>query len=98
MKISLEWLKDYIDVPESPVQLKEDLTMAGLVVESVSQSGENVMFEFEITSNRPDCLSHMGIAREIAALYKRPIKIPPGRRKLSIPAQKVSYSVEIRDA
>ena len=91
MKISLEWLKDYIDVPESPVQLKEDLTMAGLVVESVGQAGANVVFEFEITSNRPDCLSHMGIGREIAALYKRPLKAPPARRKLDVPVQKVPY-------
>jgi phenylalanyl-tRNA synthetase beta chain len=48
MKISLEWLRDYIDIPESPARLKEDLTMAGLVVESVSQAGTNVVFEFEI--------------------------------------------------
>jgi phenylalanyl-tRNA synthetase beta chain len=98
MKISLEWLQEYIDIPESPVQLKEDLTMAGSVVESVSQAGTNMVFEFEITSNRPDCLSHIGIAREIAALYKRPMKAPPRRRKLDILVQKLPYSVEIRDA
>ena len=36
----------------------------------------DVVFELEITPNRPDCLSHIGIAREIAAYYKRKVKYP----------------------
>ena len=86
MKISIEWLRDYVELRESDSRLKEDLTMAGLLVESVSQHEGSKVFEFEITSNRPDCLSHYGVAREIAALYGRRLRAAPdppatGRRR-----------------
>ena len=98
MKISLEWLREYVDVPESAARLKEDLTMAGLLVESVSDEGGGAVLEIEVTSNRPDCLSHIGIAREVAALYGRTMKHPPACSELKIPEERVPYSVEIRDA
>ncbi len=97
MKISMEWLKDYVDVPESPEKLKEDLSMSGLVVESIGQSEGGIVFEFEITSNRPDCLSHIGVAREIAALYNTPLKLPPTRKRLRAGNEKIPYAIEIRD-
>ena len=37
---------------------------------------DDVIFELEITPNRPDCLSHIGIAREVAAYYGRKVKYP----------------------
>ena len=73
MKISIEWLREYVQIPESPEQLKQDLTMIGLLVESIEGLGSAVL-DIEVTSNRPDCMSHIGIAREVAALYNRPLK------------------------
>ena len=98
MKMSLEWLREYVDVPETAARLKEDLTMAGLLVESVSEENGNAVLEIEVTSNRPDCLSHIGIAREVAALYGHPLKNPTICRELRIPQDRVPYSVEIRDS
>ncbi len=98
MKISVEWLKEYVDLPESPARLKEDLTMAGLVVESVSGEGGDAVLELEITSNRPDCLNHTGVAREIAALYGRPMRMPPVRKRLRLPKDRIPFEVEILDA
>ncbi len=98
MKISVEWLREYVDVPEAAARLKEDLTLAGLVVESVAGEGENAVLEFEITSNRPDCLNHLGVAREIAALYQRPLRMPPLRKRLQLRHDRIAYSVEILDA
>jgi len=98
MKISLEWLREHVDVPESAARLKEDLTMAGLLVESTAEEAGGPVLEIEITSNRPDCLSHIGMAREVAALYGRELRKPPLPESLRIAPERVPYLVEIRDA
>lgn len=77
MKISYGWLKEYVDVKLSPEKLAEALTMAGLSVESVAKKGADYILEIEITANRPDWLSYIGVAREVAALTGRKLKIPP---------------------
>jgi phenylalanyl-tRNA synthetase beta chain len=74
MKISLNWLKEFVDVPADPRQLRRDLTMIGLNTESYVLAGEDWVFDVEVTTNRPDCLSHYGVAREVATLYRKPLK------------------------
>ncbi len=76
MKLSLNWLKDYIDPKLSTDRLVERLTMAGLEVEAVEVSGKDTVLEIEITPNRPDCLSILGLAREIGAITGRAVKNP----------------------
>ena len=68
MKVSLEWLKEYVAIRLRPEQLAERLTLAGLEVIGVERVGQDIVFDLEITPNRPDCLSVIGIAREIAAI------------------------------
>jgi phenylalanyl-tRNA synthetase beta chain len=68
MKISYNWLKDYVDIKYSAREIAERLTMVGLAVESVQAEGNDYVLEFDLTSNRPDALSHFGIAREVAAI------------------------------
>ena len=97
MKISIEWLQEYIDLPDDRARLRADLTMAGLVVESVIGESDACVFELEITSNRPDCLAYLGIAREIAALYGNRLKARPTARSLSADEERIPYSIEIRD-
>ncbi len=97
MKISIEWLQEYIDLPEDLARLREDLTMSGLVVESVMGESDAPVFELEITSNRPDCLSYLGIAREIAALYGKRLKSRPTAKSLRVAEERIPYSIEIRD-
>jgi phenylalanyl-tRNA synthetase beta chain len=97
MKISTEWLKEYVDVDESPERLKEDLTMIGLLVESVAEAPGTSVLDVEVTSNRPDCLSHVGIAREVAALYRRPLRLPQLEDRMEIPLDKIPYKIEIHD-
>ena len=98
MKICIDWLKEYVDIKESPEKLKEDLSMIGLLVEAITEARGTVVLEVEVTSNRPDCLSHIGMAREIAALYGRPLRYPPTQQNLSISPDRVPYKIEIRDA
>jgi phenylalanyl-tRNA synthetase beta chain len=76
MKLSLNWLKDYIDPKLSTDALIERLTMAGLEVEAVESISGDTVLELEITPNRPDCLSVLGLAREIGAITGKPVKYP----------------------
>ncbi|MDP3730768.1 MAG: phenylalanine--tRNA ligase subunit beta [Candidatus Omnitrophota bacterium] len=79
MRISYNWLKNYVDIKLSPEKLAELLTMAGLCVDSVHKKGDDSVLETEITSNRPDWLSYIGVAREVAALTGRKLKVPSAR-------------------
>ncbi len=76
MLVPLSWLKEYVDVKLSPKDLGERLTEVGLGTEKIVRQGDDVIFEFEITPNRPDLLSIIGIAREIAAIENTTIKFP----------------------
>ncbi|HLF84123.1 MAG TPA: phenylalanine--tRNA ligase subunit beta [Blastocatellia bacterium] len=66
MKISYNWLGELVTLTLNPKELAERLTMAGLAVEAVERIREDHILDFDLTSNRPDALSHLGIAREAA--------------------------------
>jgi phenylalanyl-tRNA synthetase beta chain len=69
MKISPQWLREFVDVTVDDRRLAEDLTAIGIAVEGISGEGPNTVFEMEIGTNRPDAMNHYGVAREAAALY-----------------------------
>ncbi len=68
MRVPLEWLKEYVTIRLKPPALAERLTMAGLEVTGIEQTGQGPVLELEITPNRADCLSIIGVAREVAAM------------------------------
>src|SRR2546421_2679912 len=74
MKISPHWLRDFVDLQVNYHQLADDLTLAGIAVESISGEGDRTIFEMEITTNRPDAMNHYGVARECSAIYDLPLK------------------------
>jgi len=74
MKITYNWLKDFVDIKLSPQALAEKLTMAGIEVGSIEEKDGDFIFEIEITSNRPDWLSAIGLAREVAAIQSSKFK------------------------
>ncbi len=76
MKAPLSWLKEYIDITLTPKELAEKLTEVGLGVEKITKINDDVILELEITPNRPDCLSILGIAREIAAIERKKVEFP----------------------
>ncbi len=92
MKISLNWLKDYISFGISPQELAHRLTMAGLEVEKISLSDQDTVFELEITPNRPDCLNILGIAREAGAILNKKWHRPK-TTKLSFPREKCDIQI-----
>jgi phenylalanyl-tRNA synthetase beta chain len=71
MKTSLEWLSEYLPSPLDPQAAAEALTHGGLPVESIESHGGDSVIDVEVTSNRGDCLSHVGVARELSALLGR---------------------------
>lgn len=80
MRVPLEWLKEFVDVKTSPEKLAEVLTMGGLEVEAVESQGGSTIFELGVTPNRADCLSIIGVAREVAALTKK--RVRPQKKKI----------------
>lgn len=66
MNISYNWLCDLTGTVLEPRALAERLTMIGLAVDGVHERGDDFLLEIDLTSNRPDCLSHLGVAREVA--------------------------------
>jgi phenylalanyl-tRNA synthetase beta chain len=97
MKISLNWLKEFVDVTTDPRQLQSDLTMIGLNTESFAPVGDDWVLDVEVTTNRPDCLSHYGVARELATLYGKPLSRVVTVVESSGEAASGAASIEIAD-
>lgn len=84
MIVSKNWLAEYVQLPESVEDLTNRLTMSGLNLEEFhdvteSLSKPDVAIDIEVTSNRPDCLGHIGVAREVSVLYRTPLTIPDAK-------------------
>jgi phenylalanyl-tRNA synthetase beta chain len=95
MKVSLEWLKDFVEVTASPQEVADRLTMAGLEIEGVETIGADSVYEVNVTPNRPDCLSILGVAREVAAAFNLPLRIPASSIAGGLPSS--DFRVEILD-
>src|SRR5687768_18461371 len=77
MRISLEWLKDYLPTPVDPSAAADALTHGGFPVENIESHGSDTVLDVEVTSNRGDCLSHVGVGRELSALTAVEFLEPP---------------------
>jgi phenylalanyl-tRNA synthetase beta chain len=101
MKVTLGWLKDYVALKIPAKELADKLTMVGLEVTSLEKRGKDWIFDIEVTTNRPDCLSVVGIAREVAAITKSKIKNQKSKIHIKIPKQKTKNQrpiyIEIKD-
>ncbi|MHC4560930.1 MAG: phenylalanine--tRNA ligase subunit beta, partial [Planctomycetota bacterium] len=76
MKISLNWLSDYIEVGNSTEKIAEILSDLGFPCEGMEYLDDDTVIDVEITSNRGDCLGYIGIARELAAATGKKLKMP----------------------
>ncbi|HYP28065.1 MAG TPA: phenylalanine--tRNA ligase subunit beta [Blastocatellia bacterium] len=98
MKISYKWLGELVDLTLAPRELADRLAMVGFVVDSVDQSGDDYILDVDVTSNRPDGLSHLGIAREAALVCGTSLKwSAAGVSESDEPVEGIT-SVEILDA
>ncbi len=74
MKVLYDWLKEFVDVRATPAELRERLSLAGMAIDAIEDSPAGPVLEADLTSNRPDALSHRGFAREVAALERARLK------------------------
>jgi phenylalanyl-tRNA synthetase beta chain len=88
MKVLYSWLRDFVDVPDGPAELGRRLSLRGLALEGLEPAppgeeppgtlavADDAVLDFDVTANRPDCLSVLGIAREVATVYGLPLRRP----------------------
>ena len=91
MKLSPDWIRDFVDLTVDDRRLAEDLTDVGLGVEGIEGSGADTVFEMEIGTNRPDAMNHYGVAREAAAIYD--LRLKPIETRLTSTAKAASSGV-----
>lgn len=84
-----------MDFDAGPDRLAADLTHCGVVAEVIASGSSDVLLELELTTNRPDCLGHRGVAREIATLYGKTLQSRPVELSESGPSTSSRAAVEI---
>lgn len=97
MNISYNWLRELTGTAMEPRVLADRLTMVGLAVEGVHEAGDDFVLDFDLTSNRPDCLSHLGVARELAVLEGIQVRLPEAQPAQLAGSSESFTAVEIRD-
>jgi phenylalanyl-tRNA synthetase beta chain len=95
MKVVYNWLKDFVDVTATPDELASRLALSGTNIGGVENGAHGAVIDAEVSSNRPDSLSHYGIAREISAVYKLPLKALPQAKLLESSSAKVGDAVSV---
>jgi phenylalanyl-tRNA synthetase beta chain len=73
VKVLLSWIREFVDVPGSAEEIGARMSLRGLALEGIETHGGDAVLDFDVTANRPDCLSIRGIAREIATAYRLPL-------------------------
>ena len=96
MKVVYNWLKDFVEVTASPQELASRLALSGTNIASVEDGPHGAVIDAEVGSNRPDCLGHLGIAREVSAIYKLPLKPVSPKPKESAAKASDAIKVEIQ--
>src|SRR5262249_4622345 len=74
MKVVYNWLKEFVEVPATAEGLASRLALSGTNIGGVEKGVLGGVIDAEVTSNRPDCLGLLGIARELSAIYGKPLK------------------------
>src|SRR5436190_11992231 len=97
MFISYDWLRELTGSKLSPEEIRDRLTNVGLAVDAVEARAGDFVLDVEVPSNRGDCLSHIGIARELAANEKSKVQSPESKVQNAKGRASDFASVEIRD-
>lgn len=98
MKIPLSWLKESLNIQQSPDQISKILTLAGLEVDAVDEVEGDVVFEISLTPNLGHCSSVIGVARELSAATNTPYHLPKINfsESSTLPSDFISVTVEAK--
>lgn len=93
MKVLYDWLKEFVVFTAAPEELRERLSLSGTAVDAIEKSAAGAVLDVEVTANRGDCLGHYGIAREVSAVFRKPLRsVAP---KLAETTEKASSAVRV---
>jgi phenylalanyl-tRNA synthetase beta chain len=95
MKVSCDWLKEFVTVSAAPEELASRLTLSGTNIAGIERTPRGAVLDAELTANRPDCLGHYGIAREVAALFRLPLRLIQPKPPVSAAKAADAVGVEI---
>ena len=85
MRLVISWLREFVDVKASAEEIAGTLALRGFEVASIEPlAGGDAVIDFEVTANRPDALSVLGLAREVATAYDLPLALPSAEPKAPI--------------
>jgi phenylalanyl-tRNA synthetase beta chain len=96
MKVVYNWLKDFVDITAPPEELASRLALSGTNIGGVETGRHGAVLDAEVSSNRPDCLGHYGMAREVGAVYKLPLKLVSPKPKEGLAKATDAVRVEIQ--
>lgn len=96
MKFALAWLREHVELPEAAAEVAARLTAIGHSVEGIEGEGDAAVLDVDVTTNRPDCMNHRGLARELAAALGR--RLRPLPEPAATPAGPGPVAVAIEDA
>jgi phenylalanyl-tRNA synthetase beta chain len=84
MKVLHSWLREFVDLRDNAEEIARIMSLRGFAVEGIESIGVpagasakagdgDSVIDFEVTGNRPDCMSILGMAREIATAFNLPL-------------------------
>jgi len=97
MFISYNWLRELTGTKLTAEQIRDRLTNVGLAVDAVEARGDDFVLDVEVPSNRGDCLSHLGVGRELAVIERSQVQSPEVKVENTSGKTADSAAVEIRD-
>ncbi|HZZ71558.1 MAG TPA: phenylalanine--tRNA ligase subunit beta [Pirellulales bacterium] len=95
MIVSWDWLHQYVELDAPPAEVVRRLLLAGLNHEETTEINGDLAIDLEVTSNRPDCLGHIGVAREAAVLFNQELRLPNPQIQLAAAAERPTTQVRI---
>jgi phenylalanyl-tRNA synthetase beta chain len=96
VRIVLPWLRDLAAAPDDAERVAHEISLRGFEVAAI-EPGATPVIDFEITANRPDCMSHLGIAREASAIWGVPLKLPEATAVPARPAEQLDVRIDAPD-
>ena len=96
MKISPQWVREFVSPPVDDRKLAEELTATGTAIEGFYGDGKDLVYEADVTTNRVDAMNHYGIAREVSAIFD--VELKPVAPKLAGEQAASKFKIEIEDA
>jgi len=100
MKVAYDWLKEFVDMTAPVEEVASRLALSGTNVAGIEKGAHGAVIDAEVSSNRPDCLGMLGIAREISAIYRLPLKAVaprPAESAVAKASDAVSVKIEAPD-